>query len=472
MRFTFIHGTEHSHPKFHKKRFGFFQVPVYPPLGVLYLGSMLEHAGHDAEVIDFFIDKDPYAAIDKSIHYSDAIGLSVDNVSSQESSQIAQYIKNKDPDIPIVIGGPHCSLYQERALENITAADVSVNGDGEHAIVDIAEAFQGTQSLSDIPGVFYRKNSKIAHGKPAEYIKNLDSIPFPARHLVTKYAYGKSSKLFMYKPRLTSLATARGCPFQCRYCHYNSIWQPFFRQRSVENVMAEFHEIIEQGYQSVMFATPIFLANRRRAHMILDELISMGSPLELFIGGNRTDITDRTLYEKMRKAGVKYLSFGLVSGSQDVIDFSGKRITVEQTRKVLRLCDNLGFFINGSFILGAPFEDRTYIQRTIEFACSLPLDSVAFNPLVYCRGSKLWKEAYAQGKIHTDDYQTFADRGADLSPFTKEEIISYCRWGMQRFFYRPQYLAHIFTKALKNDDSRWIHNIVNELTISCGLHKI
>lgn len=471
MRFTLIHGTNQARPKFHKKRFGFSQVPVYPPLGVLYLGSMLEQAGYDAEIIDFFIDKDPYASIDRSIHQSDVIGLSVDNISSDEAASLAQYIKNKDADIPIVIGGPYCSLYQERALKKISAADVSVDGDGEHAIINIAKAFEGTIQLSDIPGVFYRKNSGVAHGKSAEPIRNLDDIPFPARHLVAKYEYGKSSKLFMNTPRLTSLATARGCPFRCKYCHYSSVWRPFFRQRCVKNVIAEFHEIIEQGYQSVMFANPVFLAHQKRAHVILDELIAMGSPLELFLGGNRTDITDRTLYEKMRKAGVKYISFGLVSGNQDMIEFSGKHLTVEQTRKVVGLCDELGFFINGSFYLGAPFEDKNHFKNTIDFACSLPLDTVVFNHLAYNYGSDLWKEAYAQGKIYDGAYQTFADKELGLSPFSREEIRRYCRWGMQRFFYRPQYLTHIFAKALKTGDSRWVHSVINELLLSSGLRK-
>jgi anaerobic magnesium-protoporphyrin IX monomethyl ester cyclase len=471
MRFTLIYGTDHARPMFRKKQFG-IQVPVYPPLGLLYLGSALEQAGHEAEIIDFNIDKDPYSAIDKSIHHSDAIGLSVDNESFCESAQIAQYIKNKDPHIPIVIGGPHCTIYQEQSLVNIPAADICVNGDGEHAIVDIAETLEGTRSLNDIPGVLYRRNSVIVHGRPAELIINLNSLPFPARHLVAKYDYGKSNKLFMYKPRLTSIATARGCPYRCQYCIYHAIWHHRYRQRSVENVISEFHGIIEQGYQTVMFADPIFLANQKRAHAIMDELIAMDSSLELFIGGNRADITDRTLYEKMRQAGVKYLSFGLGSGNQDVIDFLGKHTTVEQIQNVVRLTDDLGFFIHGTFILGAPFEDRNHFKKTIEFACSLPLDSVTFYPMVYRKGSDLWQDAFAQGKIHGDIYKTFADKGSGLSPFTKKEIFKYCRWATQRFFYRPHYIIHLFTKALKNDDFRWVHSIGEDLLLSLRLHKI
>jgi radical SAM superfamily enzyme YgiQ (UPF0313 family) len=470
MRFTLIYGTDHARPLFRKRQFG-FQVPVFPPLGLLYLGSALEHAGHDAEIIDFFVDKDPYSAIDKSINHSDAIGLSVDNVSFRESAQIAQYIKNKDPDLPVVIGGPHCTLNKEQSLVNISAADVSVNGDGEHAIVDIAEAFEGHRYLKDIPGVYYRRNSDIAHGKPAVLMKNLDSVPFPARHLVTKYEYGKSSKLFMYKPRLTSLATARGCPYRCRYCTRRAYSQHRYRQRTVDNVVAEFHDIIEQGYQSVMIADSIFLANLKRAYTILDELIAMDSSLELFLGGNRADVMDRTLYEKMRQAGVKFISFGLVSGNQDVLDFFCKQTTVEQIRKVVRLSDELGFFIHGNFILGAPFEDRNHFNNTIEFACSLPLDSVTFYPMAYRQGSDLWQDAFTQGKIHGDAYEIFADKGAGLSPFTKKEIFRYCHLATQRFFYRPHYPIHMFSKALKNDDSRMVYTSVEALMLSLRSHK-
>ena len=470
MRFILIHGTDSARPSARKKRFG-FQVPVYPPLGVLYLGSALEHAGHEAEIIDFFIDPDPYVAIDKSIHHSDAVGISVDNVSFNESAQLAQYIKNKDPHLPIVIGGPYSTLYQEQSLMTISAADVSVSGDGEQAIVHIAEALKGTRSLSDIPGVLYRKNSGIAHGRPAELIEDLDSLPFPARHLVTKYEYETSSKLFMSR-RMTSLTTTRGCPYRCRYCPQQAITGRRFRRRSVENVMAEFREIIEQGYQSVMLADNIFLADQKRAHMIFDELIVMNPSLELFIGGNRADIMDRILYEKMKRAGVKYISFGFGSGNQDMIDFLGKGGSPEQIRNVVHLCDELGIFIHGTFILGGPFEDRAHFKNTIDFACSLPLDTITFYPMVYRRGTDLWHEVSAQGKIHDDAYETYADKASGLSPFTKQEILEYRRVATQRFFNRPYYLTHMVTKALKSDDARMIHSTVEELMLSLHLHHM
>jgi anaerobic magnesium-protoporphyrin IX monomethyl ester cyclase len=464
MRFTFIYGTDLARPENRKKQYG-FKVPVYPPLGLLYLGSALEQAGHDAGIIDFNIDPDPYGSIHKSIQGSDAFGISVDNVSFRESAKIANYLKNEDSQLPIVIGGPHCILYQKESLSNISAADISVIGDGEQTIVDIAKTFERTQSLSDIPGIFYRKNSDILPGRPVDLIKNLDELAFPARHLVKKYDYGKSNKLFINKPRLTSLATARGCPYRCRYCIYHRLWHHKYRQRSVENVISEFQSIIEQGYESVMFADPILLANQKRGHAIFDELIKMNSSLELFIGGSRPDITDRTLYEKMKSAGVKYISFGLGSGNQDVLDFLGKKTTMDQIKKVMNLCNELGFFIHGSFILGAPFEDRLHFKNTINFACSLPLDSITFYAMIYRRGTDIWQDAFTQGKIPGNEYETFADKATGLSLFTKKEIVAYCRWATRRFFYRPSYLLHLMTKALKNNDPRWIHTIIEELNV-------
>ena len=144
-------------------------------------------------------------SIDKKT--ADAVGITVFSSSYQEtmhggrftyaykeSAKVAKYIKEIEPDIPIIIGGPHCSIQPEKSLNEIPSADISVEGDGEHVINEIAKSIKGSKNLSDINGIYYRKNNVIKKGKPAKIIQNLDSIPFPARHLVEKYDYGKSSK--------------------------------------------------------------------------------------------------------------------------------------------------------------------------------------------------------------------------------------------------------------------------------------
>jgi len=462
MKVTLIYGTKQSRPSLQKFQFG-FKVPVFPPLGLLYLGSSLEQEGHQADIIDFYIDSHPYDAIKKSICSSDAVGISVDNDSFHESSQLAEYIKEQDVDIPIIIGGPHCTLYHEQSLNNIPHADFSVNGDGEQPIVDIVDALQGKKQEKEIPGIYYRKNMIIHQGKPVALIKNLDDIPFPAHHLVNKYPYGKVGNQFFFKPPLTSIVTSRGCPFRCKYCIRYILFSKMSRQRSAENVLNEMHQIYKQGYKSVMIADDTFLTDQQRANKIMDGLIAMGAPMEILIGGTRVDVTDRALYQKMKQAGVKYISFGIESGNQDVLDFYNKQVTLKQIQQAIQLSNDMGFFIHGTFILGAPMEDYTHIKNTISFACSLPLDTVTFNTLAYHYGSDLWKEAYDNNNINGDVYEILADKQHNLSPFTKKELFRLCLWATQRFYYRPNFLAHLLHKAIKNHDARMIKSAIEHV---------
>jgi len=131
----------------------------------------------------------------------------------------------------------------------------------------------------------------------------------------------------------------------------------------------------------------------------MDGLIELDSDIELIIDGARIDSADRDLYKKMKKANVKFIGYGIESGNQDVLDFYNKKITLEQIRKAINLCNEMNFITRATFILGAPFETKQHFEKTIKFACSLPLDIAIFRPLNYCPGAELWDEAVKQGKI-------------------------------------------------------------------------
>ncbi len=454
MKCLLIFGTELIRPSVHKQMFE-VQGPVYPPLGLLYVGRSLEDEGHKVEIIDYFVEKQPFEEIKKRITSSDIIGLSVDNDTFYESAQIARSIKNIDCSIPIIIGGPHCTLYPERSLSNLPEVDISVCGDGEQAIKDITNALDGKKKLANIPGIHYRgKDNEIHVGQPPQLIENLDEITFPARHLIDKYEYGRFGNTFYSKPKLTSMITTRGCPFRCKYCLRHVISYNSFRQRSAENVLAEFKEINDKKFGSVMVADDTFLVNKKRAHKILDGLIEMGSSAEILIGGTRADLVDPELYKKMKKAGVKHISFGIESGNQEVLDFYRKDITIDQIRNAIKLSNKMGFFVNGSFIIGAPMETQEHIENTIKFSCSLNLDSASFYPLSYRHGSDLWKDAVKQGFIPEEKHEIIADIKYNLAKFSEKEILHYCSQAMRRFYIRPGFILQHLKKACKNNDFR------------------
>jgi radical SAM superfamily enzyme YgiQ (UPF0313 family) len=223
-----------------------------------------------------------------------------------------------------------------------------------------------------------------------------------------------------------------------------------YRERSVANVVQEIQEIDEK-YSSVMISDDNFLTNKKHVHKILDGLLEMGVDLDFYIQGARVDSADRELYKKMRKVGVKHLYFGIESGNQEVLDFYNKRITLAQVRKAVALSKEMGFYLRGTFIFGAPMETKWHLEQTIKFACSLPLDVAVFIPLSYQYGSDLWYKAIEEGKISRDSEESVvADSHLRLGNFTSEELREYCLNAFKRYHLRPNYVIREIIQVLKD----------------------
>lgn len=433
----------------------------HPPLGLLYIGAALEKEGHKVEVLDYYAEDISREKLENSLKSSDAVGMMVYTNDYKPSLKISRLIKEINPDIPLIIGGPHCTFLQKQSLIDAPDADICVVGEGEEVILDIVKFLQGKMKLSDIHGIYYRDNNSIKSGKPLKVIDNLDNLPFPARHLVEKYDYGAFAFGYNIKKKVTSLISSKGCPFQCRFCsrYSNLIKDWSFRMRSAENVVNEILEINDK-YRSIMVVDDNFLADKKRAHKIFDMLLESDIDLDFLIEGARVDTADKELYLKMKKAGVKFILFGVESGNQDVLDFYNKKITIPQIRKAINLARDMNFFITASFIIGAPIETKKHIENTINFACSLPIDLANFAPLVYMRGSELWTEAVEKNKISKNEDAVLADISIDLGNFTKEELIDYTIEAFNSFYFRPAYLiGQIYKAFLRKDYSLLINGL-------------
>jgi len=427
-----------------------------PPLGLLYLARTLEDEGHTVEVIDYTAETIDQKKLQKAASSADAIGMTVLTPSLLNARYLLNHIRALEPEKPLIIGGPHCSLYPQQSLRELNA-DVSVEGDGEAVINDVTKALEGKKSFSEIPGVHYRnKNNEIKKGPPVKLIENLDSIPFPARHLVKKYKYGQIYKSNIQKEKFTSFITSRGCPHQCRFCTRQFIGMKKYRTRSQENVIAELKELHETGYEHVVITDDSFLSGAKRAYRIMAEVIKEKLQFEFFIQGARVDSADEKLYQKMRDAGVRGISFGIESGNQDVLDFYHKKTMVQQIKKAINLSRKMKFFTMGSFILGAPFETKKHFETTIDLALSLPLDAVTFFPLDYRAGSELWEAAVNNGKIQAGEYAVPSDSQRGLALFTKDEIADYCKRAHRQFYFRPAYLLDEFAQACRRKDFTFI----------------
>ena len=422
-----------------------------PPLGLLHIARVLEDEGDVVTVLDFSAEKFDYKKILNVLESVDVVGITILTVSLPNAIEMISLIKGAKPEIPVIVGGPHCTLFPKKVLEE-SQADICVQGDGEKAVKDIKKALKGEVNYSEISGIFYRENQEVKQGQPVQLLTDLNAVSFPARHLVKKYEYGRGINPHIKKGEFTSLVTSRGCPFACRFCSRNSISMKKYRMRSTENIIEELKEVYKMGYKYVAFNDDCFLSSKKQAYGLFDAIIKENFDMKFYVTAARVDSADEDLYMKMKKAGVCLLQFGLESGNQDVLDFYKKNITIEQSRYAVNLSHRMGFFTAGSFILGAPFETEKHFEKTVSFAKSLSLNSVSFLPLVYMAGSELWSGAVGEGKIDADSYLVQADSQLKLGLFTKHQLQSYCYNAQQSFYFRPRFVFDLLKTCVRQHD--------------------
>jgi len=422
-----------------------------PPLGPLYLSQILENAADHVNLIDFSVEAYHEHKVTSSLENVDAVCVTVMSTAVDKASQIIKLIKEKDPDLPVIIGGPHCTLSPSDALRE-TQADVCIQGDGENVIVNLLRAFHDEERLAQIPGIFYQTKNGITQGPPFVPVDDLDSIPFPARHLIKHYLYGRAYNPSIQAGEFTSILTSRGCPFNCKFCSRKAISLNRYRTRSSQNIIEELQLIHEQGYKYLGIMDDSAFYNKKQAHEIFDALIKEKLRFKIYITASRADSADPELYRKMRKAGVVSIQFGLESGSQEILDYYNKKTTVHDLRQAVIQSHEAGFFTSGTFVLGAPFETKKDFQRTLKFAQSLPLDSASFLPLRYRSHTDLWMDAVKEGHIDPQEYEIYADSARHLGMYSKKELLKICERSQILFYARPKYFKNLIQKSLKNND--------------------
>jgi radical SAM superfamily enzyme YgiQ (UPF0313 family) len=422
-----------------------------PNLGLLYNASALVDKGYKVEVIDFEAENYSEEKINKYVNYIDAVGITINAYTLKNSAKISALFKQKDKDLKIIIGGPLCSIQPKQTL-NDSNADICVRGEGERVIGKIVEAINGKRKYDTLPGVYYKKNNEIKNGPPSEIIKDLDSISFPARHLVEKYEYGLIAGVSATKRKVASMVTTRGCPYGCKFCCVTNISKSY-RMRSIENVIEELEEL-NNKYKSVFILDDNFLIDKKRAIKIMDLIIEKKYDFEFWVAGVRADAADEELFKKMKKAGVKTIGIGIESGNQDVLDFYNKRITIDDIKKAVKLSRKAGFYTQGNFIVGAPIETKEHLEKTYKMATKLPLDIAFFSSLQYYKGSELWNDIFNEGKVKEDEYLVKADSKRGLSNFTYEELERWCTEASNRFFMRPKFVIdQIIQSFIRKDFS-------------------
>ncbi len=416
------------------------------PLGILYIASTLEQAGHEVAVIDaaaqlFNVER---TVQEIALFRPEVIGIGSFTVTFETCKKLGAALKVAMPDVPIVLGSYHVSLVPHEAMEN-PQFDVGVLGEGEETMLDLVEHYAGARSLDEIPGIVFRKDGELVFTAKRSKVRDLDRFPFPARHLLPPNIYRPVPVDEHAYPKF-AMITSRGCPHACAFCQKS---RSGYRSHSPEYIVDEIEHLIRDfGAKDIAFVDSLFCANKRRVHAICDEMIKRGVHKKIsWTCSSRVEVVDRELLEKMKAAGCWRTRFGIESGSDRVLDFISKGITKKKIRAAITAAHEVGLRPKAFFMVGHMPDTRETIEETIEFAKSLPLHDVTvqINTLLpETPQMEMWeREGEKWGRIvnRTNSEKSFWEPTFVPWGLEAEDLVELHRKFYREFYFRPVTLA-------------------------------
>ncbi len=232
----------------------------------------------------------------------------------------------------------------------------------------------------------------------------------------------------------------RGCPWQCTFCRAGKVWGSKIRSRSPENVIEEIRQIKENlGIRNVVFMTDSLTLDKTWAARFFDAILEQSLEFR-WICNSRVDAVNPEILSGMKKAGCLLISYGVESGSQEILDAAKKKITLEDSRNAIQWTREAGILSMAYFILGLPGETPETIEQSIIFACDLDPDYVNFHIATPFPGTELYDIAKEKGWLVTTDWSEYEEEGSAVlrtEALTARDLVCAQKRAMRRFYMRP-----------------------------------
>ena len=406
------------------------RVPTTFPLGLCYVATAAQEAGHQVEVLDIWLGQ--YESIDvekkvEELFNFDVFAITALSTQYKYIKWLSKILKNHHPDIPIVLGNALATYSADTVLKN-TKVDICVRGEGEYTFKDLLDS--KLKRLNHIGGISYRDSEgKIIHNPEREYVSNLDDIPFPSYEIFDIEAYLSHLRVWG-RPDIVAMnvVCGRGCPYGCHFC--SKTFQ-YSRLRSIENIVEEI-ELLKESYkiEGIFFLDELVVVSKERTEKLCMNMRRLKLKWNCQA---RVNTTDEDLLRLMKKSGCVAVGFGVESGSQEILNRMNKKIRVSQAIEVAKAAIRLDLNPNFQMMYGYPGEDDDTLEETIGF-----FDEIKYflkHPLSVTTpipGSRLYDDCLRQKLINDEDHYLEAlDQGyyyrthplINLTEFTDREFM-------------------------------------------------
>ena len=434
------------------------------PLGLGFIAAYLQKNGFKVGIIDctVFIDSvsedhlsqfsKKFTELVRSNNPKYAFGIGPCMTSNAKGTiAIAQLCRKISPDIPLIFGGPLASTTgQEWFFFDQLHATAVIQGDGEIPLEKCLHSLKARENLDEIEGVITNINKKTTES----CIKNLDSLPFPARNLFPLDLYTLSIRRDLYKYPFATIMGTRGCPNNCPFCVTGALSKGKHRRRSMENIGMEISQISKQyGIRQIVFYDDQLFPN---TSTINEDVLAFCNMMNkkgfgiLWQVEFRPDVAlyleDKTI-KYMYNSHCRQINFGIEKGYEKGMKFFGKKCHPEEVKELCKRIRkvNTNMRLTSTFILGGKFETKDLIMKTIEYSKQLSLLFAHYYPLELYPGTVFYQDTYGKNSRQWYNLILKKDNLAceiiyENKEITKKDLYNYIQYAYSSFYDRKDWL--------------------------------
>lgn len=330
------------------------------PNGIAYLASYIKQYNG---IEDVYIEVYPEKLMQRR---PDVVGISTISQTFNKVKQLAKSIKEFNPKIKVIVGGPHITSLTETMTKYM---DVAVLGEGEIQFGEVIKLIQddnfNSEELKKIKGLaFWDENNELFNTGERPWNTQLDLIPPPDRKLISSIYLKEGEVPFQHQ-----IMTERGCPFKCLYCSATAFWDKL-RQHSIERVHSEILYLVNNFPEQKMIGIvdDLFGNNKKRLRQIVDMIRSEGLHKKFgFVCQTRASVFDEERAEMFAEMNMRIACFGFESSNDRVLKYLKGSGKAKDNQRAVDICDKHGINTLGNFILGSPTETEEEASDTYWF---------------------------------------------------------------------------------------------------------
>ena len=407
-------------------------IPPLPPSDLMYLASIAEQCGYEAKIKDYSLGGKFLE--DLRIYNPDYIVANIATPSFKSDMEALAQAKLVLPNLKIIVKGAPFLTYNTNVIYENPFIDYVIIGEAELTLKDILNGVPDR----DILGICYSENSQGVQNPARPFNENLDDLPFPARHLVDNSIYKRPDNGKVQ----AVIKVSRGCPYHCFFCLATPVSGSKVRTRSAENIITEINECVEKyNIKNFLFWSDIFNFDREWTLDLCRKIINSGLKIT-WSANTRANTMDDEMANLMYKSGCRLVSIGVESGSQEILNNIGKKITLDDIRNTVKILKKNKIKIYNYFVIGLPWETEKTVEETIKFAIELDSNFISFYTATPLPGTRYFAYAMINNLVDgaldfSSAYYFPAVRSHELS---KERIFELHKLAIKKFYLRPKFI--------------------------------